>query len=132
MSSIRFYAKGRLSPAVLSQLRIATGRSAVELTKAAESTASVAEFVLFKKNHDEVAARMKALVANVSEQQLRAEECVTDLDTAGESCHAISFEVLKNILDEAENISQDLDELDHARDGDGANEKEDGRPERPR
>jgi hypothetical protein len=116
MSSIRLYAKGRLAPSELSQLRQTTGRSAVDLVKAAESDVPLAEFVLFKKDHDEVAVRIRALLANVSEQQLRAEECVTDPDTGQERCHEISFEVLGNILDEAEQISRDLDKQDVDRD----------------
>lgn len=112
MSVIRLYAQERLSPPVLSQLRSATGRSAVDLAKAASNGAPVAEFVLFKRDHEDVAARVRNLIANVPENELSAVECVVDSKTGLERCHPSSFEVIGNILDEAEQISRDLDATD--------------------
>lgn len=112
MSVIRLYAKERLSPPVLAQLHSATGRLAVDLAKAASNGAPVAEFLLFKKDHDEVAARIRHLIANVPEDGLSSVECVVDSQTGVERCHPSSFEVIGNILDEADKISRDLDAAD--------------------
>lgn len=112
MSVIRLYAKERLSPPVLAQLRLATGRSVVDIAKAASNGAAVAEFLLFKKDHDEVAARIRRLIANVPEDELSAVEYVRDSQTGAERSHPSSFEVVGSILDEAEQISRDLDAAD--------------------
>ena len=109
MSLIRLYAKGRLSPSTLTELRAATGRSAMDLAKSADAGAPVAEFLLFKKDHDEIAAHIRRLLTKVTEDELNALECVTDSQSAVEQCHQSSFEVIRNILDEAEQISRDLD-----------------------
>jgi hypothetical protein len=110
MSLIRLYAKERLSPSALSELRDATGRSAVDLVRAAEAGSPIAEFLLFKKDHDEIASRIRRLLDNVTEKDIRTVECVTDPRRSSESCHESSFEVIRNILDEAEQISRDLDD----------------------
>ncbi|WP_158534230.1 hypothetical protein [Paracidovorax avenae] len=109
MSLIRFYANGRLATATLMQLRSATGRSAAELANAEIGGGPIAEFVLFKKDHDQIAEKIKSLLANIAESELSVVECVIDLKTGMERCHQTSFDIIKNILDEAEQISRDLD-----------------------
>jgi hypothetical protein len=109
MSVIRLYAKAGLSKDVVGHLCSATGRSALDLRNAAKRGSPVAEFPLFKRDHDEVAARVRHLITSVTEDQVAALECVLDPQSGIERCHQSSFAVIANILDEAEKIARDLD-----------------------
>jgi hypothetical protein len=114
MSNVRFIATEALSPGEILCISKICGLALGEVRSAMQEGRPVATFQLFNASHDDAAESIRALISSLDESRFRVYEDVVDA-VRGTLSHQVTFQVLANILADAEDISSDLDEEDEER-----------------
>jgi hypothetical protein len=114
MSKIAITAKGVTDrPRFISRVRSATEMSLEDIVSRLEKQEPLVEYILFNNDHDEIARRLRALLAveDQGEGELRIFELMPDeqFSEAPLDQTEISASTLKNILDSHDNQRTQLD-----------------------